>query len=113
MLQMLRPGPVVLNTNFSSSFSLQDRDPNAPKRSPPAFFLFVNHCRPALKNEYPELKHTDLVKMLGQKWADMSDEAKMPFREHEEQLRQQYHVDVAHYKKRAVPENDYNHLGPL
>lgn len=110
---MLRPGPVVLNTNFSSSFSLQDRDLNAPKRSPPAFFLFVNHCRPALKNEYPELKHTDLVKMLGQKWADMSDEAKMPFREHEEQLRQQYHVDVAHYKKRAVPENDYNHLGPL
>lgn len=92
---------------------MQDRDPSAPKRSPPAFFLFVNHCRPALKNEFPELKHTELVKMLSQRWADMSEEAKKPFRDHEETLRQQYHIDVRHYKKGAIPANEYNHLESL
>mmetsp|Transcript_28966 Transcript_28966/g.60305 ORF Transcript_28966/g.60305 Transcript_28966/m.60305 type:complete len:292 (-) Transcript_28966:54-929(-) len=89
------------------------RDPNAPKRSPPAFFLFVNHCRPELKMQYPELRHTELVKMLGQKWSQMSEEEKRPFRDHEEQLRQQYHIDIKHYKKRAVPEQEYTNLGSL
>jgi len=55
----------------------------------------------------PELCHTDLVKMLGRKWSEMSDEDKKPFREHEEKLRQQYFIDMKHYKKGAVPEQDY------
>ena len=92
---------------------LQDRDPNAPKRSPPAFFLFVNHCRPALKQEYPELRHTELVKLLSQKWSEMSEEEKKPFRNQEELLRQQYHIDIKHYKKQAISEDEYNALGPL
>lgn len=40
-----------------------------------------------------------LVKMLGQKWAEMSDEDKKPFQEEEKRLRAQYHVDVQNYKK--------------
>lgn len=103
---MVRP-PVTAKKRKS------DRDPSAPKRSPPAFFLFVNHCRPALKNEYPELKHTELVKMLGLRWAEMSEDAKKPFRDHEEQLRQQYHIDIAHYKKGAMPESEYDPLDSL
>ncbi|KAL3823933.1 hypothetical protein ACHAXA_007904 [Cyclostephanos tholiformis] len=91
----------------------RDRDPNAPKRSPPAFFLFVNHCRPALKQEYPELRHTELVKLLSQKWSEMSEEEKKPFRNQEELLRQQYHIDIKHYKKQAISEDEYNALGPL
>ena len=39
------------------------------------------------------------VKMLGQKWSEMLDEEKRPFRDHEEQLRQQYHIDIKNYKK--------------
>ncbi|KAL7535667.1 hypothetical protein ACHAXR_006659 [Thalassiosira sp. AJA248-18] len=86
------------------------KDPNAPKRSPPAFFLFVNHCRGELKMQYPELRHTELVKMLGQKWSHMSEEEKKPFRDHEAQLRQQYHIDVELYRKSAVPEEEYTDL---
>ena len=88
----------------SSNFFYLRQDPKAPKRSPPAFFLFVNHCRPELKLQYPELRHTELVKMLGQKWADMSDLEKKPFRDHEEQLREQYHIDIERYKKGVVSE---------
>jgi len=91
----------------------RDRHPNAPKRSPPAFFLFVNHCRSELKMQYPELRHTELVKMLGQKWSEMLDEEKRPFRDHEEQLRQQYHIDIKNYKKGAVPEEDYHGNIPI
>lgn len=80
-----------------------ERDPNAPKRSPPAFFLFVNHCRPAIRNEYPELKQTELIKLLGQKWAAMSEEEKILFRNQEEVLRQQYYVDMEQYRKQAIP----------
>mmetsp|Transcript_11213 Transcript_11213/g.20523 ORF Transcript_11213/g.20523 Transcript_11213/m.20523 type:complete len:520 (+) Transcript_11213:84-1643(+) len=102
--------PVVFTKPVSF---LVQQDPNAPKRSPPAFFLFVNHCRPELKMQYPELRHTELVKMLGKKWALMSEEEKRPFRNHEEALRQQYHIDSMHYKKGAVPEQDYTNLGSL
>lgn len=79
------------------------RDPSAPKRSPPAFFLFVNHCRPALRNEYPDLKQTELIKLLGQKWSAMNDVDKSPFRSEEELLRQQYHTNMLHYRKQAIP----------
>ncbi|KAL3761399.1 hypothetical protein ACHAW5_004067 [Stephanodiscus triporus] len=91
----------------------RDRDPNAPKRSPPAFFLFVNHCRPPLKQEYPELRHTELVKLLGQKWSAMSEEEKRPFRNREELLRQQYHIDIQNYKKQALPVQKYYALDPM
>ena len=75
------------------------QDPNAPKKSPSAFFLFANHCRPELKAQYPQTAQTDLNKMLGQQWSEMSDEGKRPFRDHEEQLRRQYHADLDHYRR--------------
>lgn len=43
----------------------------------------------------------------------MPEEAKKPFRDHEEQLRQQYHIDIAHYRKGAIPESEYDHLDSL
>lgn len=91
----------------------QKKDPNAPKRSPPAFFLFVNHCRAEVKAQYPDLRHTELVKMLGRKWAAMGEEAKAPFRRHEEQLRAQYHQATKNYKKSAVLEQNYTDLPQL
>mmetsp|Transcript_2334 Transcript_2334/g.5031 ORF Transcript_2334/g.5031 Transcript_2334/m.5031 type:complete len:502 (+) Transcript_2334:185-1690(+) len=83
------------------------KDPNAPKRSPPAFFLFVNHHRPQLKLQFPDLAHTELIKMCGQKWEQMSEEEKKPFRDHEQVLREQYHIDVQNYKRKAVTEKEY------
>jgi hypothetical protein len=61
-----------------------------------------------LKQEYPELRHTELVKLLGQKWAEMSEKEKMPFRIQEERLRQKYYIDTKHYKNVRVhlPENN-------
>ncbi len=89
---------------FSHSIT---KDPDAPKRSPPAFFLFVNHRRPQLKLQFPDLAHTELIKMCGQKWEQMSEEEKKPFRDHEQVLREQYHIDVQNYKRKAVTEKEY------
>jgi len=96
-------GDVAARSSSTSSNSHTSRDPTAPKRSPPAFFLFVNHCRPALRNEYPDLKQTELIKLLGQKWAAMNDVEKSPFHAEEELLRQQYHTNMLHYRKQAIP----------
>jgi hypothetical protein len=96
-------GDDTARSSSTSSNSHTSRDPTAPKRSPPAFFLFVNHCRPALRNEYPDLKQTELIKLLGQKWSAMNDVDKSPFRAEEELLRQQYHTNMLHYRKQAIP----------
>jgi hypothetical protein len=66
-----------------------------------------------MKQDYPELRHTELVKLLGQKWSEMSEDEKKPFRNQEEILRQQYHIDIKHYKKQAISEYEYNALGPM
>lgn len=98
----IAPSPVAVHRSKK-----QKKDPNAPKKSPSAFFLFANHCRPELKVQYPQLAQTDLNKMLGQQWSEMAEEGKRPFRDHEEQLRRQYHVDLEHYRRGVAAEPDY------
>ena len=60
--------------------------------------------------QHLELRHAEIVKLLGQKWSEMSEEDKKPFRDQEEQVRQQYHIETMNYKKMAVPETEYTGL---
>ncbi|KAH9557804.1 hypothetical protein CY35_07G104200 [Sphagnum magellanicum] len=50
------------------------KDPNAPKRPPTAFFLFLNEFRKTFKEEHPDVKGVTMVgKAGGEKWKDMTD----------------------------------------
>lgn len=53
-------GPWKIATN-----KVKKKTPGAPKRSPSAFFLFVNNRRNDLKAKYPTMPHTEVVKTLG------------------------------------------------
>ena len=74
-------------------------DDDSPKRPPSAFFLFVGHNRPRMKLEYPDLSYQDMIKTLSQNWKALTDEQRRPFRDREEELREQYYFKKTHYKK--------------
>ncbi|XP_038995572.1 high mobility group B protein 7-like [Hibiscus syriacus] len=51
------------------------KDPNAPKRPPTAFFLFMDDFRKSYKEANPDAKGvTGVAKEGGEKWKSMSDE---------------------------------------
>ena len=52
------------------------KDPNAPKRGMSAFMLWSNHMRPKIKAESPDLKLTEISKVLGEKWKEVGEETK-------------------------------------
>lgn len=74
-------------------------DDDAPKRPPSAFFLYVNHYRHRMKLEYPDLPYHDMISMLSRNWKATTEEQRKPFRDREEELREQYHFKKTHYKK--------------
>ncbi|KAH7924832.1 hypothetical protein BV22DRAFT_480993 [Leucogyrophana mollusca] len=52
------------------------KDPNAPKRPASAYLIFQNGIRSTLKAAHPDLQQKDLLKMISQQWAAMSDKDK-------------------------------------
>ena len=86
------------NLVLISSYSI-DQEPGAPKRSPSAFFLFVNHRRLDLKMKYPDMPHTEVVKTLGKIWTQLPESEKTPFREKELHLRELYKIEAENWKK--------------
>lgn len=49
------------------------KDPNAPKRPPSSYLLFQNEVRNELKQSFPDLANSELLKMISVRWAGMSD----------------------------------------
>ena len=44
------------------------KDPNAPKRGKSAYIFFCDKIRAELKEQNPEAKTSDLMKLMGEKW---------------------------------------------
>lgn len=55
------------------------RDPNTKKRPPTAYFLFSNDVRPIIQKKKPELKMTDISKVIGQQWRNLNDSQKKKY----------------------------------
>nr|KJB49542.1 hypothetical protein B456_008G147700 [Gossypium raimondii] len=54
------------------------KDPNAPKRPPTAFFLFMDDFRKSYKEANPDAKGvTGVAKEGGEKWKSMSEEVSL------------------------------------
>ncbi|KAL9189816.1 hypothetical protein ACHAXT_009491 [Thalassiosira profunda] len=76
------------------------KDPNAPKRPPSAFFLFVASKRPGIKAQHPEMGTTEVVKACSEQWKQLDESAQAPFREEEKALRAKYNTELDEYKER-------------
>lgn len=54
-------------------------DPNKKKRAPSSFIIFSNEHRAKVRSENPDLKITEIGKILGTMWKGLSDAQKKPY----------------------------------
>lgn len=70
----------------------------APKRAMSAFLSYSQQMRPQIREEFPDLKNTDISGVLAQRWKEASEEEKRPHLEREMREREKYHDDMAKWK---------------
>eukprot|EP01033_Poteriospumella_lacustris_P001997 gene1997-1453_t len=66
----------------------KEKDPNAPKGATTSFMLFSNAVRGQVKGENPGVSVTELSKLIGAKWREMTAEEKEPYEERARQDKQ-------------------------
>ncbi|KAI8926137.1 hypothetical protein BC831DRAFT_458109 [Entophlyctis helioformis] len=74
------------------------KDPNAPKRPPPSYVLFVQQAYQEMAEQNSDLKPKEIMAKLGQAWRELPDEQKKPFNDEFISKRNQYQSDVKAYK---------------
>ena len=81
------------------------KDPSAPRRPMSAFLLYSQKKRKEVKDAHPDLKNTDLSRMLGVRWKSASDEERLPFIEREKNERDVYNRDIAEWRRQKEKED--------
>ena len=75
------------------------KDPSAPKRPMSAFLYFSQGKRTLLKKEHPEMKNTEVSRLLGEMWRNAHESEKRPHIEKEKAEREKYKVAIAEWRK--------------
>lgn len=83
------------------------KDPNAPKRGKSAYMFFCADVRESVVEQHPDKKMTDISKILGAKWKELSDEAKKPY----DQMAKEDKARYEREKESYVPDDDYAAAG--
>ena len=84
------------------------KDPNAPKRAPSAYLMWLNENRQSIIDEHfdEELTGRDKVAKVGKKagevWKAMSEDEKADYVTRSKQLQEEYKAAMAKYKPSAV-----------
>jgi hypothetical protein len=55
------------------------KDENAPKKNKSAYLFFSSKMRPQIKAESPEMKVTEISKVIGLKWGELSEKKKAKY----------------------------------
>jgi hypothetical protein len=77
------------------------KDPSAPKRPMSAFLFFSQGRRSEIKKQNPELKNTEVSRLLGRMWRTAPEEERNPHIEKEKGERAKYKVAIAAWRKEA------------
>ena len=80
------------------------KDPLAPKRPMSAFLAYSNKRRASLKRANPNASNADLSKMLSKTWKEEDDEVRRQYMDEEAELRANYKVEMAKWRKRVAEE---------
>lgn len=75
------------------------KDQNAPKKPQSAYFLFINERRPLLKEKHSDKKVTEISKLLGAEWKEMTSAKKKPWEDKAKELKEEYNKRMETYKK--------------
>uniref|UniRef100_A0A8C2YIA9 HMG box domain-containing protein n=1 Tax=Chinchilla lanigera TaxID=34839 RepID=A0A8C2YIA9_CHILA len=81
--------------------SKNKKEPNAPKRPPPGFFLFCSEFCSKIKSTSTGICIGDVTKKLGEMWNNLSDSEKQPNITKEVKLKEKYEKDMADYKSKG------------
>ncbi|XP_016471798.1 high mobility group B protein 7-like [Nicotiana tabacum] len=87
------------------------KNPNAPKRPPTAFFVFMDEFRQTFKAANPDCKSVSTVaKEGGEKWKSMTDEEKKPYQDKAAELKAAYEKALKQSITDAENANDEDEL---
>ena len=50
-----------------------------PKRATTAYFFYTNEIRPQVKEQHPDMKVTEMAKVMGSKWKELSADEKQKY----------------------------------
>jgi len=75
------------------------KDVNAPKKPPTAYFLFTAQIRAEVTAANPEMKITQLAKVMGQKWKGLPEDEKKVLQEEAARLKEAHKTTVANYQQ--------------
>ncbi len=75
------------------------KDPSAPKRPMSAFLYFSQGRRQQIKDKNPEMKNTEVSRLLGEQWRNASEEERRPYVDKEKGEREKYKVSIADWRK--------------
>merc|ERR1711920_357102 len=77
------------------------KDPNAPKRPPSAYAVFLAENREAILKSLPAGASpiTDVAKKAGEQWGALSTAAKKPYEAKAEKAKAEYQKAMEEYKK--------------
>jgi len=84
----------------------KEKDPNAPKRPLSAFMFFCQDNRPALKQANPNANFSELGKIMGAAWKEVSEADKKPYEAKNETDKKRYDREKANYTGGAAEGSD-------
>ncbi|CCI45662.1 hypothetical protein ABG067_005126 [Albugo candida] len=95
----------VPDPSFETTRSIRKKkDPDAPKRALSAYFFFCNEARDALRRENPDMKITDISRLLAEKWRDLPEKKRAKYHKMHEgaKVKYQEQMDVYNAQKDGV-----------
>merc|ERR1719295_1943439 len=75
------------------------KDVNAPKRPATAYFMWMSDNRDAVKKKNPDAPITEMSKILGDMWKELSDASKKKYQDKATAAKAKYDKALEKYKK--------------
>lgn len=75
------------------------KDPSAPKRPMSAFLYFSQGKRSEIKGQNPDIKNTEVSRVLGEMWRNLSDAERSPHVNREKIERDKYKIAMAAWRE--------------
>ena len=74
-----------------------------PKRPLNSYMLYCKEQRIKLKEEYPNLKVTEIASMMGSNWKELSESEKLPYQEEAKRLSEAHSNKIAEFERKLPP----------
>jgi hypothetical protein len=107
-------GMMIENDALSGRKRKRPKDPNAPKRNKGSFVLFAEEERPRIKQEFPDIKFTDMGVILGERWRALDKDQKDRYEAMANQEKARFADEMENYNRQhgllAEQHSNYSNL---